>query len=191
MYFGGNLKDMPDQDTWQFINSFAPWLAAIGTVAAVITSLYIALRQERIKIKVRATLQILLVQGEGPGHGAEYIGFDVTNLGGRTATVTHLFWRTGIFKKRQYVWIPPENPFSGQIPAKLEDGDRVSFMLEVDTFDSYAKEHMKEALSGWGSLKPRFVRAGVLTSTGGRFESRVGKDLRDHLLKLTKDSAGA
>ena len=176
---------MPDQETWQFINSFAPWLAAVGTIAAVITSLYLAHRRERIKVKVRATLQVLLVQGGGPGHGTEYVGFDVTNVGGRTVTITHLFWKTGILKKRQYAWIPPQNPLSGQLPAKLEDGDRVSFMLEMNTFDSYNESYMKNDLSGWGGrLKVRFIRAGVLTSTNDRFESRVGDGLRDHFLKL-------
>jgi hypothetical protein len=31
-----------DRETWTFVNSFAPWLSAIGTLAAVITSLYLA-----------------------------------------------------------------------------------------------------------------------------------------------------
>ena len=41
-----------DRETWLFINSFAPWLAALGTVAAVIVALYLARRASRLDIRV-------------------------------------------------------------------------------------------------------------------------------------------
>jgi hypothetical protein len=41
-------------ETCHFVNSFAPWLAAFGTLAALITSLYLATKQTKAKLRVSA-----------------------------------------------------------------------------------------------------------------------------------------
>ena len=43
-----------DRETWLFINGFAPWLAALGTLLAVIVSLHLARRASRLDIRVFA-----------------------------------------------------------------------------------------------------------------------------------------
>ena len=54
------------KDTWEFINSFAPWLAAFGTVAAVIVSLYLARTDKRIRLAIYEGVRIITVRtGDG------------------------------------------------------------------------------------------------------------------------------
>jgi hypothetical protein len=50
-----------DQETWRFINTFAPWLSAIGTLTAVAVSLYLARRSDRQKLEVRVGLRNVAV----------------------------------------------------------------------------------------------------------------------------------
>jgi hypothetical protein len=72
---------MFDTETWKFINTFAPWVSAIGTIAAVITSLYLAIRDYKIRLKVdnfEATVSF--------HHNNEHPNFQVlhiTNVGSR------------------------------------------------------------------------------------------------------------
>jgi hypothetical protein len=46
-----------DQDTWRFINTFAPWAAALGTFGAVLVSLYLARKSNWIELEVRAGIR--------------------------------------------------------------------------------------------------------------------------------------
>ena len=43
---------MFDRETWQFINTFAPWVAGLGTLLAVYTALRLAGRQSRILVQL-------------------------------------------------------------------------------------------------------------------------------------------
>jgi len=36
------MEELVETETWKFINTFAPWFSAIGTILAVVTSLYSA-----------------------------------------------------------------------------------------------------------------------------------------------------
>ena len=177
---------MLDQETWRFINSFAPWLAAIGTVVAVITALYLARKEARIQLKVRALIRYVVIAGTDLGPGPNYLSVEVSNVGQRTATVTHIYWKTGIFRKKNYVWlIPPDSP--SNVPVKLNDGEQATFMDLLTKFESFNEKIAKEDLSGWASgLKARFVRVCVGISTGDTFESRLDKSLRTHILEMAK-----
>jgi hypothetical protein len=46
-----------DRETWRFINTFAPWLSAVGTLVAVAVSLYLARKSNRIELEVSAGLR--------------------------------------------------------------------------------------------------------------------------------------
>jgi hypothetical protein len=39
---------MPDRETWKFLNTFAGWVSAAATFTAVVTSLYLARRSDRV-----------------------------------------------------------------------------------------------------------------------------------------------
>src|SRR2546428_351481 len=80
-----------DRQFWTFVNSFAPWLSAVGTICAVITALYLARRGDRIRLRVRCGIRIVVAQGGRPGSAPQYVNLEVTNVGRRTATITTLY----------------------------------------------------------------------------------------------------
>ena len=172
---------MLDQELWRFVNSFAPWLSAIGTIAAVVTSLYLARKDTRIDLRVTAGVQVIVIEGARAGQGVEVVSLDVTNFGRRAATVNSLYWKTGILRRKKYVWIPPRNLFSTRVfPVKLTDGEQATFNSPISEFEANLDQRAKVALSGRASrLKAHCVGVGVGTSTGEHFESRVEKGLRE------------
>ncbi|MGH8065002.1 MAG: hypothetical protein ACRERE_07120 [Candidatus Entotheonellia bacterium] len=141
---------MPDREFWRFINTFAPWFSALGSLAAVITALYLAQRDRRLNLSVRAKLQVQLVQGGGPGHGEKLVNVNIVNKGRRVATVTAICWQMGVFKKQTY-WQGP--PYSSPLPVKLEDGDEVSYRFPTEDFSrvSLKLSQKVRCIAGQGS----------------------------------------
>ena len=62
-----------DQETWLFINSFAPWISAFGTIAAVIVALYLSIREKRVRLRVSAGYRLLIIPGQKLNEKNEYL----------------------------------------------------------------------------------------------------------------------
>jgi hypothetical protein len=80
---------MLDQETWRFINTFAPWLSAAGTVTAVAVSLYLARQDRRVRLSVNASIWILQTLGQEDHE--EFITVNVIRSF-REITVTGFGW---------------------------------------------------------------------------------------------------
>jgi hypothetical protein len=77
------------REMWQFINSFADWFSAAGTIAAVAVALFLAARDRRIRLIPRAAHQVILVPNSRSNQ--EIVGITVTNKERRTAILTGLY----------------------------------------------------------------------------------------------------
>jgi hypothetical protein len=166
-----------DKDTWQFINTFAPWLSAFGTIAAVIVSLYLAFKSRRLNLKVTANLTT--IQDEDTVMG-DYVTISVVNVGNREVTITGIGWSLP-FKKTKLVIIPGAPKYSTKIPARLRDGEEADFFMSAKPGPAEQDwiPKLKQYL-GWAPrLKVRFLRAHVRTSVGKTFTTRLGRHVRD------------
>lgn len=178
---------VPDQIDWRLVNSFSGWLSALGTVLAVVVALYLARRDNLIRLSVRASLRTQWVQGGGPGHGDRFVSINVVNRGRRVATITGLGWRTGYFwrrgfcRRREFLQLPP---FSTPIPTKLEDGDEAGYLFPIEHFldgaDDIATELRRRPFS---TLRARTLRVMVRTGAGKSFSARATRELRDEIVQ--------
>jgi hypothetical protein len=125
---------MSTRDTWDFINTFAGWFSAIGTFAAVAVSLYLAMRDSRIHLRVNAGIWRIFGSGNPEIDDKDLVLIAVVNVGRRTAKITGIFWRNVLTRGVYLRQNPGESPWSAQIPAKVEDGDEVNFTVRLDTF---------------------------------------------------------
>ena len=100
-----------DSETWRFINTFAPWFSAIGTIAAVIVSLYLARARRPIKLEVRSGHRILVGDSSELKY-PEYIFIGAINVGHRVAYITNVGWKTGCLKKIHAIMTIQENRYS-------------------------------------------------------------------------------
>lgn len=170
---------MPDYEAWKFINTFAPWVSALGTVAAVVTSLWLAGRDRLIHLSVRAALCRQM--------GARFTTVTVTNVGRRTATVGAIGWRIGWFrrldllglKRQEFIWPHYEGT---ELPAKLLDGDYAQFNHPLDVFaDAILNTLDRRSLRPWPYLRFGTMQAIVSTTAGRTFYATITKDLRKEL----------
>ena len=109
---------MPDRETWNFINSFAPWFSALGTLCAVLVSLYLAFRTSRPRVRVSCSIVRAIPTGQRLGDGAEFFQIRVVNRGFREVVVSGIMWKQRGLRRRSYVVFPPDDPYSTKVPAK-------------------------------------------------------------------------
>ncbi len=173
-----------DKTDWQFVNTFAPWLAALGTLMAVVVSLYLARRGERVQLKVSAGLWTM---AGGDDHGKRFFLVDITNLGRRTATIIKLYWKPIPWRKSGVVQIAPTNKYSSQFPITLADGQRAMYMFPAVEYEADLSRHARILLPGFLRRSPiGFLRFCVETSTGHSFKATPRKDLWELVRKLAK-----
>ena len=177
-----------DKETWRFINTFAPWLSAIGTLAAVIVSLYFARRDKKIRLDISAGHRLIAIPGQvvRPEH-KDWLVIKVTNIGHREAQITNIGWTVGFFKKHGSIQVNFDTPagqpgMSSPIPVRLKDGEEATYFISLNQsdwintfFDEYLQLHPK--------LRIRSARVLAFTSVGNVFKSRIEKGLREKILE--------
>lgn len=177
---------MFDRETWTFINGFAAWVSAFGTLAAAIIALYLSRQESRVRLAVVAGVRIIVQQGAG--ERLEYLCVEVTNIGRRPAQITNLYWRDGYPRGAQFVWIAPRNALSSTVPVILTDGQRANYFVLMSEFFDANGDLAPHFKGPRGRIRACLYRVGVSTSAGPRFEARLEKGLRDRLLKFAGDA---
>jgi len=173
---------------WELVNSFANWIAAIGTVAAVWVSLLLANRIARPKADVSVGHRLVLQPGS-KGPAPEFIVFRVVNTGERPIRITQIGWRVGLFKKRYAVQMH-DAAQSNKLPVDLEHGQEAQWFVPLD-----ARQEPWLVYFARGMLTPNprisllTLRGQVFTSLGTVFEvwpePTLRKKLRDASRGLT------
>src|SRR5688572_29955936 len=106
---------MFDRATWQFINTFADWFAAAGTIAAVIVAIYLARRDKTVRLSINAGVRLIVTPGVKGPH-PEYLSITAVNIGHREAQITNIGWHVGLFKRQHGVQSTIQDGMSSPIP---------------------------------------------------------------------------
>ena len=178
---------MPDRETWRFINSFAPWFSALGTLAAVIVSLYLARRAARPKIGVSVAITRMAKPGQSTDDLPPFLRIGVVNRGFREVVLIGVMWKQLGWRKQRYVDWSPANAYSKQLPTKLQHGEEAQLFFQTDTFPTLAMPLLKTlSRSTRSSFKLRLLRVGVYASTGEEFLSSLDEHIREWLVQQAK-----
>lgn len=113
------------ESTWRFINTFADWFAAIGSIMAAVVALYIASRASRIYAKASVGHRIVIAVGDR-GPPPEFVMFKIVNNGDRPIRITGIGWRWGLFKRR-YAMQNYSQVESSTLPVELSHGQEANW----------------------------------------------------------------
>ncbi|MDW6002835.1 hypothetical protein [Vibrio mangrovi] len=172
-------------NTLQIWNVVGTWVASIGTVSAVITSLWLASNANKVKLIVFAGHRILISRLEKTND--DYCCIQVVNTGARPVKITNIGWQAGRFKNKQHMIQIFGTPNSDNVPKMLTEGEEAIFMVpfnlrgnDEDWLVSMAKT-LTEKSNNINSLK-----VCVSTSVGQQFIVPVENSLKEKLLEQTK-----
>ncbi len=175
---------------WNFINGFSGWLSAIGTLLAVIVSLWLARRDSRVRLKLHVGIRKIFFERkiyERPAEEPDFLLIAVTNVGRRVVTVTGLFWKNRLVPRRWLFQMPGEARLSAQIPARLQDGDEADFAVPLAALAPGSESaDFKALIPRPRMLTIRFLRIVVRTSTGEHFAAPLERELRKWFLAFVE-----
>ena len=126
--------------TWQCINSFAPWVSALGTILISGVSLWLSVKDKLIRLKAQFNTVDFPIDDPIINKRWAY-SIIFTNLGARPVTITKYEWhfRLHPFGKKKRLWINPYgNPnfdsFSTKLPYQLTDGKSGQIFHDINIF---------------------------------------------------------
>jgi len=184
------LSNYFNKEFWVFFNTFAPWLSAIGTISAVIVSLYLARRDKTVRLQVSAGHRILVIPGMG-GPREEYMVIQVVNIGHREAQITGIGWEVGLFYK-EYAMQPVLNDeFSSPLPVRLKDGEEANYYYQLYGDSNWLTNFSHDFLLHSPKKRSKYIKLVVFTSIGKNFKQIIEEGLRKKLvetaIKMKKD----
>ncbi|KQW57073.1 hypothetical protein [Variovorax sp. Root411] len=157
-------------DQWiQIANAVGTWVAGLGTLAAVIVSLWLALDSRRVRLKTRVGIYWLI-----PGDGTqrtEFVNFDVTNVAERPVTISSVGWVIGRGKARRFA-LQDVSQMLDDVPRRLDHGQKANFATELSrsAWLGYIADFVQES-------PIKTMRGTVTTSVGTIVEAELAPEL--------------
>lgn len=171
-----------NEETWKFINTFAPWLSAVGTLTAVIATIYFSRKDKFLKLKVNAGLRLIVSPHYPPN--TELVCIEVTNIGIRKAKLIGIGLQIGRLKLAHFEFIPHNKDLiSSDLPTNLDEGDYANYFFNINT--------IVEAMKSYPSInvKNRKIKIRANTSTGKSFKKGIDKSLNTRILEELSKTA--
>jgi len=170
-----------DPVTLQLWSVIGTWVASIGTVSAVITSLWMAYHQGRVKLDVVAGCRQLITQGSSDI--PDYCMIKVVNIGNRPAKIVSVSWEAGrLNNKKHLIQMFGLRGFD-DVPKMLQEGEEATFMIPFHlngdkkdwliSFPQYLAEDDPKIISS--------LKVVVHTSVGQSFKVKAEQGLIDKL----------
>jgi len=161
---------------WIIVTAIATSVAALGSFFAAFTALYIASRQRKIYITVRADIAQVITATTS----YELLSIDITNYGTRPATLTGLRIRTGIIKRKYFVLIHLTSNII-DFPKRLNDGETLEVQLPYPDFQDTLPNLISLNKRRFSWLGRKFIRFVAMSSSREEFSGKVGKILKQRL----------
>ena len=174
---------MVEKETWEFINSFAPWFSAFGTLAAVILAIYLARRDKNIRLEISAGHRLMLSLGN-PDYRPEYLYINIVNIGHRETQIVNIGWKIGFFKKEHSIQtLIRDDQISSPMPVRLKDGEEAKYFIPLNDQTKWIENIIQKSLQPNPKRRINFMKLQVFTSVGKTFNTRIEKGLKERILK--------
>lgn len=175
------------KEQWEIANAIATCVGVVATFAAVIVSLWLARRTDRLELSGIAGVRVIMTPGL-PGKD-ELLMLQVTNRGRRVAKITHIGWEIGRFrrKRRHFVQrVDGNDGLSSSMPVVLDDGEEARWYHPLGPW----LERVDDFADKRGRANFRYLYFVFGTSVGGthrvRVEPNLGSRLEAALLEVAK-----
>ncbi|MCR4291965.1 MAG: hypothetical protein NUV76_03705 [Candidatus Kuenenia sp.] len=168
--------------TLQLWSVIGTWLAAIGTVGAVVTSLWLAFRQNKIKLKVSAEYIRQKVTGHDETRDCCFI--KVVNAGPNPAKISYISWQVHRWFKKKYIQQDVNLLKSDTISKYLIKGDEANYFIyfneKIGDYNWIAS-FLKNMVGEDSQKLIRSLKVIVHTSFGQSFTRKVEDSLIERL----------
>lgn len=169
------LQAAKDSAEWMFWSMIGTWFAGVATFLAVLTSLYIALKDRMAFIRGKVSSGYLITEADD----RRIIGVKVVNRSFHAIRIRAILWDIGGENELQQFF---RNAESDPLPIRLEHGDEANYRIMLDDEDSWFRR-MAVRIKQLGS-HPRKLRCVIALSTGERLRLKVDKRIKEKILRF-------
>ncbi len=168
---------MVTAENFNIINTYAMIFTAIGTISAVVLSLYFAYSSRKIALKIHTGIY------QGSQDTKNYILIKVLNNGNRAVTISeHFGLEFGFFRKKNIIigfknidWNQSSN-----FPCKLYDGDEAVVIIPIEQSDgNYLENFYKEFLIDSPMININTLKLQIYPNLGNTIKVKLDKSIKD------------
>jgi len=164
-------------------NAVGTWVAGIATLCAVLVSLHLARRSERIRIRGSAGIRLIT---EGDGTPAEqHVQISAVNHGDRVVIVNSVGWRVGKRDDTRFCIQPVSGRWTQDYPKQLAHGEQASFLVSFKATPEWPTHFARTFVRDISDKNLKTLRALIYTSLGQTIEVVPEPDL----LKKLREAA--
>ena len=145
-------------------NAVGTWVAGIATFCAVLVSLYLAQRSERIRIKIVAGIREVYAGDGSPPE--KNVQISVVNLGDRPVIINSVGWKIGTGKNARLCIQPVSGNWTHNYPKEIAHGEQASFLISFKATPNWLSEFAKGFVQDVSHKNLKTLRALVHTSLG-------------------------
>ncbi|RUR56359.1 hypothetical protein [Vreelandella populi] len=160
--------------------SVADWVSGIGSLAAVVTALYLARASNKIRLRVHVGHRIVLAAGQ-QAEPPQFLQIGAVNIGSRFARITNVGYRVGVRRKQFAIQSIEANSMSSGMPADLSDGQEARWMIPLDLSDNWIERFARDFLLPNWKIRLWSARVQVHTSVGRVFEASFEPSIKKKL----------
>ena len=158
-------------------------MAGIATLCAVLVSLHLARRSERIRIRGSAGIRLIT---EGDGTPAEqHVQISAVNHGDRVVIVNSVGWRVGKRDDTRFCIQPVSGRWTQDYPKQLAHGEQASFLVSFKATPEWPTHFARTFVRDISDKNLKTLRALIYTSLGQTIEVVPEPDL----LKKLREAA--
>jgi len=158
-------------------------VAGIATLCAVLVSLHLARRSERIRIRGSAGIRLIT---EGDGTPAEqHVQISAVNHGDRVVIVNSVGWRVGKRDDTRFCIQPVSGRWTQDYPKQLAHGEQASFLVSFKATPEWPTHFARTFVRDISDKNLKTLRALIYTSLGQTIEVVPEPDL----LKKLREAA--
>jgi len=178
-------------NTWQCINSFAPWVSAFGTILISGVSLWLAIKDKLIRLKATFVISQFAIDDPRIEESWAYC-ISFVNIGVKPITITGYEWHFRSSpcgeKKRKFInpyWNTSFKNVSTKLPCELTDGKQGQIFHSINIFRDL--ENKSDFLFADSAILA-FYRISTFnifltTSIGTKIKVKIGKGIRGDIWK--------
>jgi hypothetical protein len=166
-------------------------ITAIGTLGAVIVSLWLARQDRRIYLDAFAD-RFTGINPEKLDNSvpADVLKISITNTGIRHVTIISVCWELGFLNKIRAIQLyDMSHPFNTRLPKVIDDGETINILLPWKLFCEVTLPNLIGSIKSKIFWKhPYFFKLLIYTSISRRpYKVPVGKGIRQEFMNLMKD----
>ncbi len=166
----------------QLGSAIGTWIAGFATLFAVLVSLNLARKAERIRLKASVGVRLLF---EGNGTPAEeHVAFSIVNLSNRPVIIDSVGWRIGRKRNMRFAIQPLHGRYTEQYPKRLEHGEKASFLVSFKEIPNWIHEFSSDFIQDISKRNLKTLRALIHTSVGETIQVKPESSLLNKIREV-------